>query len=146
MKTIKHLSLLILLLFLYCSGQCDSRRQNQPLEDTTASDTRKSIKVKAPFPMPELVYPHIPGRTFNFVDFGASQNENVKNTEAIRKAIQACSEAGGGHVLIPSGHWLTGKIHLKSNIDLHLAEGAEMITCLPFSQVGKGWNAIIILL
>src|SRR5205085_2469238 len=33
-------------------------------------------------------------------------------------------QVGGGRVLIPPGKWLTGPIHLKSNIDLHVADGA----------------------
>ncbi|MBI2431794.1 MAG: glycoside hydrolase family 28 protein, partial [Candidatus Hydrogenedentes bacterium] len=41
--------------------------------------------------------------------------------------ITACSEAGGGTVLCPRGIWLTGAIHLKSHVNLHLAEGAVLL-------------------
>src|SRR5262249_749758 len=47
-------------------------------------------------------------------------------TSAIAAAIEACAAAGGGRVLIPPGEWLSGPIHLKSDIDLHLAEGARL--------------------
>ena len=43
---------------------------------------------------------------------------------ALASAIDAVSKAGGGRVLIPAGRWLTGPVHLRSHIDLHLAEGS----------------------
>ncbi len=64
--------------------------------------------------------------TFDIRDYGAVGDGKTKNTEAFRKAIAECAKAGGGKVLIPKGVWLTGKIHLKSNINLHVAEGAEV--------------------
>ena len=61
---------------------------------------------------------------YNILDYGAVANWNTKSTDAIRKAIEAASEAGGGTVYIPSGNFLTGPIHLKSNITLHVEGGA----------------------
>ncbi|MFI5337267.1 MAG: glycoside hydrolase family 28 protein, partial [Opitutales bacterium] len=40
--------------------------------------------------------------------------------------IAACSQAGGGHVLVPVGEWTTGAIELRSGVDLHLARGAVL--------------------
>ena len=40
--------------------------------------------------------------------------------------IDACSKAGGGRVLIPAGTWLTGRVELKSNVELHMANDAEL--------------------
>ena len=85
--------------------------------------------IKAPFEMPTLKRPSFPGVTFDIRDYGAVQckwedDEKRKSTEAIAKAIAACHNAGGGKVLIPRGDWLTGAIHLKSNVNLHIAEGA----------------------
>src|SRR6266542_3860001 len=48
------------------------------------------------------------------------------NTEAIRKAIAACNGAGGGRVVVTPGVFLTGAIHLKSNVNLHVTEGATL--------------------
>ncbi|HEY9219627.1 MAG TPA: glycoside hydrolase family 28 protein, partial [Phenylobacterium sp.] len=42
------------------------------------------------------------------------------------QAIAACTAAGGGRVLVPAGDWLTGAVHLKSNVELHVAEGATL--------------------
>lgn len=82
--------------------------------------------IEAPFVMPQLTRPVFPDRVFNIIDYGAVGDGNVKNTEAIAKAIAACTEAGGGMVLVPEGTWLTGAIHLKSNVNLRLDQGATL--------------------
>ena len=83
--------------------------------------------INAPFPMPQPVRPVFPNKAFNLRDFGAIEGGAEKNTEAFAKAIEACSKAGGGQVVVPAGKWLTGPIHLRSNIDLHVEDGAELI-------------------
>ncbi|GAB3985869.1 glycoside hydrolase family 28 protein [Spirosoma daeguense] len=60
----------------------------------------------------------------NIQKFGAVADGLTLNTSAINKAIEQCNRAGGGVVLIPRGLWLTGPVTLKSNVNLHLAEGA----------------------
>jgi len=45
-------------------------------------------------------------------------------TEAFAKAIEACSSAGGGRVVVPAGRYLTGPVRLRSGIELHLEKGA----------------------
>jgi len=79
-----------------------------------------------PFPMPSLQRPRFPDRNFDIRDFGAREDGTTLNTEAFKKTILACSAAGGGMVIVPPGQWLTGAIHLKSNINLHLQEGAQL--------------------
>ena len=86
-----------------------------------------SLQVDAPFPMPVLKIPVFPSRVIKITQYGAVEGGTIKNTKAIEKAILACYDAGGGIVLVPAGKWLTGKVHLKSNINLHLDEGAELI-------------------
>ena len=49
------------------------------------------------------------------------------NTSAIAKAIAECAKSGGGRVHVPAGNFLTGAIHLKSNVDLHVSEGATLL-------------------
>lgn len=63
-------------------------------------------------------------RDFPVTNFGARTDGRTDNTEAFAKAIQACHAAGGGRVVVPEGTFLTGPIHLKSNVNLHLAKGA----------------------
>lgn len=69
-----------------------------------------------------------PDRVYNIKDFGAKEGDNgeVFCHEAINLAILTCSQAGGGTVWIPAGEFLTGPITLKSNVNLHLEEGAHL--------------------
>ncbi len=63
--------------------------------------------------------------TINVLDLGAKGDGKTLDTPAIQKAIDAASANGGGQVLLPPGKtFLTGSLALKSNVDLHLANGA----------------------
>ncbi|MBR0470613.1 MAG: hypothetical protein IJJ55_05300, partial [Clostridia bacterium] len=52
---------------------------------------------------------------------------NKTDKDAIQSAIDECAQMGGGTVVVPKGEWHTGKIHLRSNINLHLEDGAKLI-------------------
>lgn len=71
--------------------------------------------------------PVFPNRDFGITQFGAVADGRTKCTEAIRKAIQACSAAGGGRVVVPKGSFVTGAIHLESRVNLHLSDGATLL-------------------
>ena len=71
--------------------------------------------------------PDFPNRYFPITKFGAVNGGTNDCTDAIRKAIEACHEAGGGHVIIPPGKFLTGAIHLFSGVDLHVDKGATLL-------------------
>src|SRR5699024_4568039 len=61
--------------------------------------------------------PTFPDKDFFIMDFGAVQDSTKDCLPAIKKAITACNEAGGGRVIIPEGTWFVkGPIHLKSNV------------------------------
>src|SRR5438128_293735 len=68
--------------------------------------------------------PQFAHRDFPITDFGAAAEADC--TVALARAIAACQAAGGGRVAVPAGVWLTGAVHLKSNVNLHLAEGATL--------------------
>lgn len=70
--------------------------------------------------------PTFPARDFSITLHGAVADGKSDATGAIAKAIAACSQAGGGRVVVPAGEFLTGPIELKSNINLHLSEGAVL--------------------
>ena len=66
-------------------------------------------------------------KTYSVVEFGAVPDGTTKNTVAFKKAINTCSDNGGGIVLVPKGKYLTGPIHLENNVNLHLEEGTEIL-------------------
>ncbi|HLI39001.1 MAG TPA: glycoside hydrolase family 28 protein [Streptosporangiaceae bacterium] len=70
--------------------------------------------------------PAFPDQEFPITSYGAVGNGTTDSTAAIAAAIAACSLAGGGHVVVPAGTFLTGAIHLRSNVDLHLEKGATL--------------------
>ena len=71
--------------------------------------------------------PSFRDKTYVITDFGAQSGGVFDNTQAFKKAIQHCSKNGGGKVLVPSGKYFTGPIHLEDNVNLHLQEGAEIL-------------------
>jgi polygalacturonase len=71
--------------------------------------------------------PLIPTNTFDILQYGAVGDGAATNTAAIRKTIEAATAAGGGHVIVPAGKFLTGPFSLASCIDLHLADGARLL-------------------
>jgi polygalacturonase len=77
-----------------------------------------------PFPMQTPILPTFPDKDFSIADFGAIPDGHTLNTEAFQKAIAACSAAGGGRVIVPSGKWLTGPIRLLGHVNLYLAADA----------------------
>ncbi len=64
--------------------------------------------------------------TYNIKDFGAKGDGVTLCTNAINKAVTACSAAGGGVVVIPSGTFKSGTVFMKSNVELHLAPGSVL--------------------
>lgn len=74
---------------------------------------------------------------YNILDFNAAGDGIQNDAPAIQNAIDACHEAGGGRVLLPSGRvYYSGSIELKSNIDFHVEIGA----CLVASREIKDYS------
>ncbi len=80
--------------------------------------------VNAPFEMPEFKRPVFNDLSVTIVDYGAKADE--LSTASIQKAIDEVNAKGGGTVVVPAGIWNTGRIELKSHVNLHLDEGAEL--------------------
>ncbi|HXC35437.1 MAG TPA: glycoside hydrolase family 28 protein [Candidatus Acidoferrales bacterium] len=70
--------------------------------------------------------PKFPHREFPITNYGAAADGATDCSDAFRKAIDDCSSAGGGEVVVPGGAWLTGPIHLKSNVDLFIDKDATI--------------------
>lgn len=73
----------------------------------------------------ELREPIIPAREFRITDFGAKDDGSV-STASFAAAFAAAERTGGGRVVVPSGTWVTGKIHFRSNCELHFEDGAVL--------------------
>ncbi|MET3127807.1 polygalacturonase [Arcicella rosea] len=83
------------------------------------------LNVKAPFDMPKIKIPNFSKcQKFLITEFGAEPNDKQKTSKAIEQAIYKANQIGGGIVIIPAGEWKTGKVHFKSNVNLHLEKGA----------------------
>src|SRR5690606_19585866 len=74
----------------------------------------------------EVKPPTIPQRPYDITDYGADPTGEQDSTDAIAEAIDAASAKGGGKVVIPPGEFHTGAIHLESNIELHVSDGATV--------------------
>src|SRR5215471_8928122 len=71
---------------------------------------------------PPLFHP----RDFELMKYGAVGDGVMDCTASFQRAIQACAESGGGRVVVSGGSFLTGPIHLKSNVNLHVVNGATI--------------------
>jgi polygalacturonase len=56
----------------------------------------------------------------------AANASDEMSAPAFARAIEDLHKLGGGRLVVPRGIWTTGPIHLKSGIELHLEEGAEI--------------------
>jgi polygalacturonase len=74
--------------------------------------------------------------SFDVKNYGATGNGLTLDTDAINKAIEAASNAGGGTVNFPSGTYLSYSIHLKSNITLYLEQGSTILAAAPQGNIG----------
>ena len=128
MKTLLYLTLMFLT--LTCSGD----GQGKPSDNTPAQVSGScTVSVK---------------------DFGAIGNGVALDTDALQAAIEYVSQKGGGTVLVPKGTYLCGSIWLRSNIELHLDEGAPIkgspdikdycgADCCPQNEAEIGWGDYI---
>ncbi len=66
-------------------------------------------------------------RIFNVKDFGAVNDGKTLTTEAIQKAIDACSRKGGGKVVFAPGQYLTGSLFIKEDVFLQIDKGVELL-------------------
>ena len=70
--------------------------------------------------------PVIADRSYSVQEFGVVPNSEKIQTVFRQKAIDTVSECGGGRLVIPSGSYRTGALHLKSGVELHL-ESADTV-------------------
>ena len=107
MKQLQTLLLCLLFPLAVCASAWDDVKYKQ---------IEKSIRM-----------PQFADRTFDIKKYGASLDATpAQNQKAINKAIEACSKAGGGRVVIPAGTWKTGALRMKSHVNLVIEKGATL--------------------
>ena len=78
---------------------------------------------------------------FDVRKFGAKGDGIKMNTEAIQKAIDACTKAGGGRVVLTDGVYLTGPVQLKDGVNLYI-DGTAKLLASPDIQDYPDWKDV----
>ena len=73
-----------------------------------------------------IVPPTFPALRVSITSYGAKPGKEHDSTAAIANAIKDVASKGGGTVEVPAGEFYTGPVHLKSNINFHIAKGATL--------------------
>ena len=83
-------------------------------------------------------------RVFDVRTYGAAGDGQTLDTAAIQKAIDAAAGAGGGQVLVPGGKkFLIGTLVLKSGIDFHLADDAQLLVSTRAADYPAGSDGVL---
>ena len=110
----------IAIIFLFgCKNQEDKLNDKLLTVSEVGADNMpfKIAEVKAPFKIIDFVRPTFKADTI-FI------NEVNNFTHNVNKAIKELSAKGGGVVFISQGKWESGRIELKSNVNLHISKSA----------------------
>jgi hypothetical protein len=71
---------------------------------------------------------------FDVRNYGAVGDGKTPDTAAINKAVEVCTQAGGGQVRLTPGRYLSGTVHLKSHVTLFLEAGATLVGTTDLGQ------------
>ncbi len=67
-----------------------------------------------------------PNGVFPVTAYAAVGDGSHDDSAALQRAIDACADAGGGRVLVPTGVYRTGTLYLRDHVELHLGAGATL--------------------
>src|SRR5205085_12189952 len=88
---------------------------------------------------------HVGAKDYPASLFGIRSDGVTLNTRSIQFAIDYIQQRGGGRLVFDVGRYLTGSIHLKSGVGLHLKEGAILLGSLnPFDYDKNGLTALLL--
>ena len=99
------------------TAACIAARRAMAQTDAWAEVPKILQRIKAPV---------FPKRDFDITKYGAVGDGQKDCSEAITRAIAECSRMGGGRVVVPRGIYSTAAIHLKSNVNLQISNGATL--------------------
>lgn len=105
----------------------------------TAAKNSADAWAQVPQILARIKPPKFSKKDFLITKYGAKSGGADDCTDAIRKAIDECNKKGGGRVVVPAGEFLTGAIHLKSNVNLHVSKGAT----LKFSKDSRSFLPVV---
>lgn len=122
MKTRPDFPYIYLLFFLVAGLVLNACKEIPKDEKAVVVDFTAADKI-----IRDIIVPQFPDKNYSIIDFGAVADGVTDNTQAFKLAINRCHDEGGGKVIVPAGSFLTGPIHLKSNVNLHLENGAKVL-------------------
>ena len=64
---------------------------------------------------------------YNVMDFGAVADGKKLNTKAVQKAVDICSQEGGGIVRFGGGRYVLSTVFLKNNVTIEIPDGTEIL-------------------
>jgi hypothetical protein len=121
-------------------------------ESTASPDTKQEWK-QVPEILRRIVPPKFPARDFVITNFGAvGRRPNGLHGGDCQGHCRLRGRRAAGTSMVPAGEFLTGPIHLQSNVDLHLAGSNAVLkfstdpknTCRSSSRGLKARNVTII--
>ncbi|MHC4315982.1 MAG: glycoside hydrolase family 28 protein, partial [Planctomycetota bacterium] len=114
-------ALLTVALLLACSCSCVAEKKDSAAGQREGWDLLPEI-------LSRIVPPTFPDRDFKVTDYGAVGDGVTDCNPAFKKAIAACTKAGGGRVVVPKGTFLSnGPIHLDNNVNFHVTKDAKVL-------------------
>ena len=81
-------------------------------------------------------------KTIDITKIGAKGDGKTDDTEFLQKAIDECFTEGGGVVSVPSGIYLIRPVELKSNVNLHLEQGALLLGSTRLADYDFLWRGV----
>ena len=95
--------------------------------DTSQAQDQNKVWGEVDKIVARITVPTFAQQQWSITDFGAKGDGVTDCHKAFKLAIDACSQSGGGKIIVPPGDYLiNGPIHLKSNINLHLKKGSVL--------------------
>jgi polygalacturonase len=110
--------LLLVLALLIAVPHVEAQQSKKRQADPAWAEANRILK--------RISAPKFPRRDFPVTRYGAVGDGTTDCTEAFKSAIEACTKAGGGRVVVTKGTFLTGAIHLKNNVNLHVTKEATI--------------------
>lgn len=107
------------------AAEPDSTIVTEEMVGAAAMPARMTPVTEAPFSMDSLSRPVFPAKSMTLSPDCVSANGLI--TPAINDMIAELSASGGGTIVVPRGKWRSGRITLKSNVNLRVERNAELI-------------------